>query len=150
MAQEVEFRLNTSEKDARWMRGRALSETVRIDQDKFRQAITKAMMPGLASLQRQVAAVRTVTGRLRKSPGIVTRKYGGANRLIIVGLVGYKAGVAPHSRYLELGTPPRAGRGIVKARRYAWRAFWENQDTMKASAEAALTGLIEDAIDSVS
>lgn len=138
MAQEVEFRLNTSAKDARWMRGNALSESIKINPDKVRAALITAMRPGLSALRQNVAQAKTRTGRLRRSPGVLTRKYGGAQRLIMVGLVGYVSGVAPHSKYLELGTPPRFGRGQIKARRYAWLAYFRNQETMRDIAKQQL------------
>ena len=142
MAQSVEFRLNTSAHDARWMRGKALSETVRVEADLVRAAIGKAMQPGLAALRANVSEAKVKTGRLRKAPATVTRKYGGAGRLIMVGLVGYKSGAAPHSRYLEAGTPPRSGRGQIKARRYAWLAYFHNREAMKQIAKTELEAIM--------
>lgn len=142
----VEFRLNTTGKDARWMRGKALSESVAIDANDVRQAIVSAMQPGLVALKTNVSQARAITGRLRRSPGIVTRKYGGSKRLVIVGLVGYMSGVAPHSTYIEMGTPPRAGRGQIKARRYAWLAYFHNRQAMQDAAKANLEAVMAKAV----
>jgi len=149
MAQSVEFRLNTSLQDARWMRGEALSKTIKVQPQLVRAAIGKAMQPGLAALRSNVNAAKVKTGRLKKSPGIVTRKYGGAGRLIIVGLVGYRSGVAPHSKYLELGTPPRSDRGKVTARRYAWLAYFHNREAMQQIARTELEGIVAQSISAV-
>lgn len=147
MGQQVEFRLNTSAKDARWMRGQALSETVKIDPASIRHAVEASMQPGLMALRQNVSAAKVKTGRLRRSPGILTRKYGGSKRLIIVGLVGYMAGVAEHSRYLEMGTPPRAGgRGQIAPRRYAWLAYFHTRKAMQESAQRQIEGIVERAI----
>ena len=149
MAKEVEFRLNTTAKDARWMRGTALTESVKLDPTQVQAAIERSMQPALLALRSNVATARPKTGRLLKSPGILTRKYGGARRLVVVGLVGYKSRVAPHARYLEFGTPPVGNRRGIKARRYAWLAYFQNQDQMKATAKAALENLIANATSSV-
>jgi|688.fasta_scaffold57154_4 hypothetical protein len=146
MADGIEFRLNTTEKDARWVSGSTLQKAVRLDANEIRAAVERSMQPGLASLRQNVQEVGTVTGRLRRSPAIVTRRYGRAPRLTVMGLVGYRSGVAPHARLMELGTPPRAGRGLVKARRLAWKAFFYNRDTMSARMQAEMEALLSKAV----
>ena len=149
MSQGVEFRLNTTAKAARWMGGSALSSTLKIDPSAVRRAIERAMAPGLAALRRNVGEAKVKTGRLRRAPAAVTRKYGGAKRLVIVGLVGYASGVAPHATHLEVGTPPRAGRGQVRPRRYAWLAYFQNREQMKNLAQAGIENLMASAVSQV-
>lgn len=146
MANDVEFRLNTTAKDAKWMRGVMATKTLKLDSAAVRRTIEHAMQPGLLSLKSNVSEAAVKTGRLRKSCGIVTRKYGGARRLVIVGLVGYKSGVAPHAKYLELGTAPRENRGQIRARRYAWLAYFRNRQAMQSAAQAGLESLMATAI----
>lgn len=147
MAKEVEFRLNTTAKDAKWMRGNALAAGLKIDATQVRSVVEKSMQPSLMALRRNVQQAKPKTGRLRRSPGIVTRKYGGSQRLVIVGLVGYKARVAPHARYLEFGTPPVGNRRPIVARRYAWLAFFSTREEMKRSAQEGLQSLMAEAAD---
>ena len=138
----LDFRLNTTELDGRIMRGGGLNGALQLDPADMRRAIVDAMQPGLAALKSNISGVKRKTGRLAMSPGIETRTYQHGRRTIVVGLVGYKSGVAPHARYLELGTPPRAGRGIVKPRRYAWKAFFYNRYSMQAAAQRNLEALV--------
>lgn len=149
MGKEVEFRLNTTARDAKWMRGTALSEAMKIDATQVRAAIERSMQPSLSALRRNVATARPKTGRLRRSPGILTRKYGGSKRLVIVGLVGYKSRVAPHARYLEFGTPPVGNRKPTVARRYAWLAFFHTRDEMQATAKSELEAIVSNAASKV-
>lgn len=146
MAQDVEFRLNTTARDGKWLRGSMLGQTVKIDPTQVREAVERSMQSGLSALRSNVSAAGVKTGRLRRSPGIVTRKYGGARRLVIVGLVGYKAGVAPHAKYLEFGTPPRGNRRPIAARRYAWLAYFHNREAMQSAAKSALEAIMEKAV----
>lgn len=146
MANEVAFRLNTTAKDGKWLRGNAVAQSLSIDPSQVRQTIERAMQPGLLALRSNVSQAKVKTGRLRKSPGIVTRKYGGGKRLIVVGLVGYRAGVAPHAKYLEFGTPPVGNRKPIKARRYAWLAYFHNREAMQAAAQAGLESLMAEAV----
>lgn len=149
MAKEVEFRLNTTARDAKWMRGSALSEGLKIDATQVRSAIERSMQPSLMALRRNVATAKPKTGRLRRSPGVLTRKYGGQRRLVIVGLVGYKSRVAPHARYLEFGTPPVGNRRPIVARRYAWLAYFHTRDEMQAMAKAELEAIMAAAAENV-
>lgn len=144
MADGISFRLNTTEKDARWMSGETAHKAVRINPDEIQAAVERSMQPGLMALRANVnQRVGVRTGRLRKSPAIVIRRYGRAPRLTVMGLVGYLHGVAPHARLMELGTPPRDGRGMVKARRMAWRAYFDNRETMGAKMTAELQAVLE-------
>jgi hypothetical protein len=138
----VDFRLNTTEKDARWMQGSALQESLILDPQDVRAIVEDSMQPGLQALRRNVGQVGTVTGRLRRAPAVLTRKYGRQPRFRILGLLGYRNGIAPHARFLELGTPPRAGRGLVKARRMAWSAFFLNRKQMLNTVKARLEALV--------
>jgi len=145
----LDFRLNTTQLDGRVMKGGGLDGSIQLDPEEVRAAIVDAMLPSLASLRSSVSAVRRKTGRLAASPGIETRRYQKGRRNIIVGLVGYKSGVAPHARYLEMGTPPRAGRGKIEPRRFAWLAFFHNRQTMQATAQKNLEALMARAISKV-
>lgn len=142
----VDFRLNTTEKDAKWMKGSVLQESLVLDPQDVRAAIEESMQPGLQALRLNVGRLGSVSGRLRRSPAVLTRKYGRQPKFRILGLVGYRSGVAPHARYLELGTPPRAGRGLIKARRMAWSAFFSNRDQMLNAAKARLEALAAKAL----
>jgi hypothetical protein len=146
MAGGVDFRLNTTEKDAKWMKGSVLQQSLVLDPQDVRAAVEASMQPGLQALRRNVGQVGTVTGRLRKAPAVLTRKYGRQPKFRILGLLGYRSGVAPHARYLELGTPPRAGRGLIKARRMAWSAFFSNRDQMLNAAKSRLEALAAKAL----
>jgi hypothetical protein len=149
MAREVTFKINTTQKDARWLKEKALADAFQIEPSEVVEAVEHALQPALWALRKNVLAAKVRTGRLRSSPGTVVRKYGGKRRLTVVGLVGYKSGVAPHSPYLELGTPPRAGRGKVVARRYAWLAYFHNKQAMKQTLQANLEAVMQNAIDGV-
>lgn len=149
MAREVTFKINTTQKDARWLKEKALAETFQVEPTEVVEAVEHALQPALWALRKNVSAAKVRTGRLRSSPGTVVRQYRGKSRLTVVGLVGYKAGVAPHSRFLELGTPPRAGRGQVKARRYAWLAYFQNKEAMKSNLQANLEAVMQNAIDGI-
>lgn len=149
MAREVTFKINTSAKDARWIRKHELAEAFKVEPTEVVEAVEHALQPALRSLQQNVQQAKVVTGRLRRSPGTVVRRYGGKQRLTVVGLVGYKSGVAPHSPFLERGTPPRAGRGKVVARRYAWLAYFNNKSAMKETLQANLESVMQNAIDGV-
>lgn len=149
MAREVTFKINTTQKDARWLKENALAEAFQVEPSEVVEAVEHALQPALWALKKNVSAARVRTGRLRASPGTVVRQYKGKARLTVVGLVGYKAGVAPHSKFLELGTPPRSGRGQVKARRYAWLAYFNNREAMKSNLQANLEAVMQNAIDGV-
>lgn len=149
MARQVTFKINTTQKDTRWLREKALADAFQVDPSEVVEAVEHALQPALWALRKNVSAAKVRTGRLRASPGTVVRKYGGKARLTVVGLVGYKSGVAPHSPYLERGTPPRAGRGKVAARRYAWLAFFQNKEAMKSNLQANLEAVMQNAIDGV-
>lgn len=149
MGREVTFKLNTTSKDGRWLKEKALAESFKIEPSEVIEAVEHALQPALMSLRRNVSAAKVLTGRLRQSPGTVVRKYGGKSRLTVVGLVGYKSGVAPHSKFLEFGTPPRAGRGQVKPRRYAWLAYFQNREAMKSTLQANLEAVVQNAIDGI-
>lgn len=149
MARQVTFKINTTQKDARWLKEKALADAFKIEPSEVVEAVEHSLQPALWALRKNVSAARVRTGRLRDSPGTVVRKYQGKARLTVVGLVGYKAGVAPHSSFLELGTPPRAGRGQVKARRYAWLAYFHNKEAMKSNLQANLEAVMQNAIDGV-
>ena len=149
MSREVTFKINTTQKDARWLREKALADAFQVEPSEVVEAVEHALQPALWTLRSNVQAAKARTGRLRASPGTVVRKYQGKSRLTVVGLVGYKSGVAPHSRFLELGTPPRAGRGQVQARRYAWLAYFQNKEAMRSSLQANLEAVMQNAIDGV-
>lgn len=149
MAREVTFKINTTQKDARWLKERALAEAFQVEPSEVVEAVEHALQPALLALRKNVLGATVHSGRLRASPGTVVRKYGGKARLTVVGLVGYKSGVAPHSRYLELGTPPRSGRGKVEARRYAWLAYFQNKEAMKSNLQASLEAVMQNAIDGI-
>lgn len=146
MADGIRLDMNTTEKDARWVRGGLLPSAVQVSPDLLRAAVERSMQPGLMALQRNVQQIPARTGRLRRSPAIVTRKYGKPPFYRIVGLVGYRAGVAPHARYLEMGTPPRAGRGKVLPRRSAWTAFFTNRGVMEQNLKSEMERLVSDAV----
>jgi hypothetical protein len=97
----------------------------------------------LASLRQNVSRLGSKTGRLRRAPAILTRKYGRGSKFRIVGLLGYASGVAPHAAYIERGTPPRAGRGKVVAQRMAWLAFFANREQMRATIQGDLEALVQ-------
>jgi hypothetical protein len=145
----IRFGLNTTEQDAKWIKGGVLDRTIVLSAQDVRAAVERSMQPGLMALQRNVQQVPARSGRLRKSPAILTRKYGRAPFFKIVGLVGYRSGVAPHARYLEMGTPPRAGRGLVKAGRMAWSAFFANKDVMGANITREMESLVQKAVNAV-
>lgn len=147
---DVQFRLNTTEKDARWLKGGALADSVKIDPLLVKAAVDKAMQPGLAALRRNVGQMGVKTGRLKRSPAILTKRYGGSRRLTVVGLVGYRSGVAPHATFVELGTKPRAGRGIMPKFYLAWSAFFSNRNAMQATMRTELENIVADAIRNVS
>jgi hypothetical protein len=149
MAREVTFKINTTQKDARWLKEKALAAAFQVEPSEVVEAVEHALQPALFALRKNASDARVRSGRLRASPGTVVRKYGGKARLTVVGLVGYKSGVAPHSRYLELGTPPRAGRGKVLARRYAGLAYFQNKEAMKSNLQASLEAVMQNAIDGV-
>jgi hypothetical protein len=149
MDENVTFKINTTSKDARWIREHALLATLKIDPAEVIEAVDHALQPALWALQKNVQRAKSLTGRLRRSPGTVVRRYGGKQRLTVVGLVGYKSGVAPHSSFLERGTPPRAGRGKVVARRYAWLAYSQNKAVMRETLQANLEAVMENALDGV-
>ena len=146
MAGGVDFRLNTTEKDAKWMKGSVLQESLVLEPQDVRDAIEQSMQPCLQALRLNVGRLGSVSGRLRRSPAVLTRKYGRQPKFRILGLVGYRLGVAPHARYLELGTPPRAGRGLIKARRMAWSAFFDNREQMLNAAKSRLEALAAKAL----
>lgn len=145
MGDGLSFGINTTEKDARWMRGETVQKAVRVDPSAISAAVGSAMSSGLMALRNNVAQIGVKTGRLRRSPAIVVRRYGRAPRLTVMGLVGYQNGVAPHARVIELGTPPRDGRGLVKARHPAWKAYFDNRETMAKQMEAEMSALLEKA-----
>jgi hypothetical protein len=149
MSREVTFKINTTAKDGRWIRKHALAEAFKVEPTEVIEAVEHALQPALKSLRHNVQQAKVFTGRLQRSPGTVVRRYGGKQRLTVVGLVGYKSGVAPHSAYLERGTPPRAGRGKVVARRYAWLAYFQNKGAMKETLQANLEAIMQNAIDGV-
>ena len=142
MAVEATFRLNTSAKDARWIRGGVLQDGMALNAQDVRAIVERDMQPGLASLRQNVSRIGVRTGRLRKAPAILTRKYGRGSKFRIVGLLGYRSGVAPHAIHIERGTPPRAGRGKVAAQWPAWLAFFANREQMKAAIQADLGALV--------
>ena len=146
MADGIRFGLNTTLKDAKWVRGGLLEQTVRLTPEEVRSAVLQSMQPGLMALQRNVQQVRAKTGRLRRSPAIVTRKYGKAPFFTVVGLVGYRSGVAPHAISIERGTPPRFNRGKVAARRFAWSAFFQNREIMEQALKSQLETLVQKAL----
>jgi hypothetical protein len=145
----AEFRLNTTEKDARWMRGGVLQETLVLPSAQVRAAVESSMQVGLSALRNNLSAIRVRTGRLQRSPAVLTRKYGRDPKYRIVGLLGYKSGVAPHARYIELGTPPRDGRGKVTAQRPAWLAFFHNRERMAQMLQMELERMAADALSKV-
>lgn len=149
MSRQVTFKINTTAKDARWIREKELARQFKIEPTEVVEAVEHSLQPALWALKRNVQDAKVRTGRLRQSPGTVVRKYGGKQRLTVVGLVGYKSGVAPHSKYLELGTPPRAGRGQVVARRYAWLAYYQNRQAMRETLQANLESIMSNAIEGV-
>ena len=149
MSRQVTFKINTTSKDARWIKEKELARQFKVEPTDVVEAVEHSLQPALWALIRNVQDARVKTGRLRRSPGTVVRKYGGKQRLTVVGLVGYKSGVAPHSKYLELGTPPRAGRGKVVARRYAWLAYYQNRQAMRETLQANLEAIMSNAIDGI-
>jgi hypothetical protein len=142
MAGEVTFRLNTSAKDTKWMRGGVLKEGMALNAQDVRAIVERNMQPGLASLRQNVSRIGVRTGRLRRAPAVLTRKYGREAKFRILGLLGYRSGVAPHAIHIERGTPPRAGRGKVAAQWPAWLAFFANRQQMKSAIQADLEALV--------
>lgn len=148
MADGIRFGINTTEKDARWMRGE-LSQAVHLSPEDLKGACERSLHPGLVALQSNVGRIGRKTGRLQRAPGILTRRYGRPPKTIVVGLLGYKHGVAPHARNVELGSPPRFNRGIMPALRPAWLAYFANRETMKANMKAELEALVAKALAAV-
>jgi hypothetical protein len=150
MADGISFKINTTEKDARWLTGETAGKAVQLDPADLQAACERSLAPGLSALRANVSKIGKKTGRLRQSPAILTRRYGRAPRFTAVGLLGYRSGVAPHARNVELGSPPRAGRGLMPALRPAWRAFYANRETMKSRMKAELEALLAKAVAKVS
>lgn len=143
MAGGADFRLNTTAKDARWMRGGVLQDGLALDPTEVRAIVDRNMQPGLAALRQNVSRIKSRTGRLRRAPAVLTRKYGRGGKFRIVGLLGYASGVAPHAPFIERGTPPRAGRGKVAAQWPAWLAFFATREQMGESIKADLAALVQ-------
>lgn len=146
MAEGIRFGINTTEKDAKWLRGETVSKAVQLDPASMQAACERSLQPGLMALRANVSKIGKVTGRLQRAPAVLTRRYGRAPRFTVVGLLGYRHGVAPHARNVELGSPPRDGRGVMPTLRPAWLAYFHNRDAMKANMRAELESLIEKAL----
>jgi hypothetical protein len=149
MADGIQFRINTTEKDARWLSGETVAKAVQLSPADVQAAVERSLAPGLSAMRANVSKIRRKTGRLQQSPAILTRRYGRAPRFTVLGLLGYRHGVAPHARNVELGSPPRAGRGIMPALRPAWRAYFDNRQTMQARMQSELEKLLEGAVKKV-
>ena len=150
MIRGIEFQLNTTEKDGKYVSGGVLESHLRVDPEDVRAAVMRSMSPGLQALRQNVSAIGMRTGRLRRSPGILTRKYGKSPHFRILGLVGYQHGIAPHARNVELGSPPRSGpRGVMPAFRPAWMAYFHNRQVMAANVQREIEALVQRAISRV-
>lgn len=150
MAEGIKFRINTTEKDGKWLRGETVSQAVRLNPQDMQAACERSLQPGLMALRANVSKIGRVTGRLQRSPAVLTRRYGRAPRFTVVGLLGYQHGVAPHARNVELGSPPRFNRGVMPTLRPAWLAYFHNREAMQANMQSELESLIAKALGRVS
>lgn len=114
-------------------------------------ATERALAPALGALHAGVRGIGVKTGRLRKAPAIRVRKYaraaaGGKQNVTVMGLVGFRSSVAPHDWYVEFGTNPRRGRGVMPASYVTQRAYEASRSEVTAIMSAEMRRLAEAAV----
>ena len=144
MADGFEMRLNSRYQDARWLEGKALQAALVVPVPELLAACDRAVMPGLMALRSNVSAIRSRTGRLRRSPGTKAKVYG----TTATALVGFKSGVAPHAYYIEYGAR-RKRQGSTAALRPLRRAFEASRGAMERAMSHELAAIAEKAASAV-
>ena len=141
MSQELELRINTRLQDREWLSGRALSNSVYVDAPLLMAAVTRAAQPGLQALQSNVNQIPSRTGRLRRSPILKSKWYGGGSLrggVSAVALVGYQNDVAPHAYFVEYGARGRSRRGSMPTLAPLARAFEAARPAMENALNAEM------------
>ena len=138
------MRLNTRYQDAKWIEGRALQAALVVPVPELLAACDRAVVPGLMALRSNVSAIRSRTGRLRRSPGAKAKIYG----TTATALVGFRSGVAPHAYYIEYGAR-RKRQGRTAALQPLRRAFDSSRNAMERAMSQELAAIAHKAASSV-
>ena len=137
-----QWNLDTTEDNVRGLAGKY--DNAKVPASEIAAVMERALQPALAALRQEVVKMGSRTGRLRASPGVVIKQLGAGSNVTVMGLVGYRHGVAPHAGLVERGSPPRAGpRGKMPAFNLAWRAFFRNRTVIEETMKSAMAAMAQ-------